>query len=158
MQLTVSALINISTFRLTCYLCSAVSYLPMPVIGGYLAFIGYFCIEAGIGLAISQNIMSIQDWLILFQSSKNMLLALPAFIAGFILTYITRNVKNDIVLPLAMILIPGLFYFAIFSCNIGMDGARNGGWMGGTLMSFFLFRCYIYLSMYLNETLPLPKI
>jgi hypothetical protein len=113
---------------------SAVSYLPMPVIGGYLAFIGYFCIEAGIGLAISQNILSIQDWLLVFQSPQTMLLAVPAFVAGFVLTYLTRNVKNDIALPLAMILIPGIFYMIIFTCNIGMDGARDGGWMGGNVI------------------------
>jgi MFS superfamily sulfate permease-like transporter len=31
-------------------LASFVSYLPMPVVGGYLAFIGFFCLEAGISV------------------------------------------------------------------------------------------------------------
>jgi SulP family sulfate permease len=34
-------LIAIGKFKLT----NVVSYLPMPVIGGYLAFIGYFCVQ-----------------------------------------------------------------------------------------------------------------
>jgi hypothetical protein len=116
-------------------IASAVSYLPMPVIGGYLAFIGYFCFEAGVGLAISQNIMSITDWMILYTKPSTLVLALPTLIAGVILTYITRNVKNDVALPCAMIVIPGLFYVVIFVSGIGMDGARTGGWMGGTLIS-----------------------
>lgn len=32
-------------------LASVVQYLPMPVIGGYLAFIGYFCGQAGLAFA-----------------------------------------------------------------------------------------------------------
>lgn len=32
-------------------LASIVQYLPMPVIGGYLAFIGYFCGQAGLAFA-----------------------------------------------------------------------------------------------------------
>ena len=31
-------------------LASLVQYLPMPVVGGYLAFIGFFCFEAGLSL------------------------------------------------------------------------------------------------------------
>ena len=106
----------------------------MPVIGGYLAFIGYFCFEAGVGLAISENIMSIPDWMVLYTKPSTLVLALPTLIAGVILTYITRNVKNDVALPCAMIVIPGLFYVIIFASGIGMDGARAGGWMGGTLL------------------------
>ena len=34
-------LIAMGYFRLA----DAVSYLPMPVVGGYLAFIGYFCVQ-----------------------------------------------------------------------------------------------------------------
>jgi hypothetical protein len=115
----------------------------MPVIGGYLAYIGYFCVQAGVGLAISYNMTSIMDWTILFQSSTTntntnsntttsyILLALPALITGLLFTWITRNIKNDVVLPISMILVPTLFYIIIYILNIGMDGARSAGWMGG---------------------------
>jgi hypothetical protein len=33
-------------------LASLVSYLPAPVVGGYLAFIGYFCLIAGVNLCV----------------------------------------------------------------------------------------------------------
>ena len=110
----------------------------MPVIGGYLAFIGYFCFEAGIGLAISENIMSITDWMVLYTKPSTLVLALPTLIAGFVLTYITRNVKNDVALPCAMVIIPGIFYVIVFVSGIGMEGARAGGWMGSALM-FYIF-------------------
>lgn len=103
----------------------------MPVVGGYLAFIGYFCLEAGVGLAISNTIINVTDWSLLFQPSL-LLLAAPALIAGFVLTWVSRNVKNDAALPLAMIVIPGIFYIIIFLTEVGMDGARSAGWMGGT--------------------------
>ena len=122
---------------------SAVSYLPMPVIGGYLAFIGYFCFEAGVGLAISENIMSITDWTILYTKPSTFVLALPTLVAGVVLTYITRNIKNDVALPCAMIVIPGIFYGIIFVSGIGMDGARAGGWMGGTFVLSFLYQVFV---------------
>lgn len=31
-------------------LAGLVQYLPLPVVGGYLAFIGLYCLEAGISL------------------------------------------------------------------------------------------------------------
>jgi hypothetical protein len=111
-------------------LSSAVSYLPMPVIGGYLAFIGYFCLEAGVGLAISDTIMTVTDWTLLLQPSV-FLLAFPALVAGLVLTWLSRSVKNDAALPMAMIIIPGIFYVVIFVSGVGMDGARSAGWMGG---------------------------
>jgi hypothetical protein len=109
----------------------------MPVIGGYLAYIGYFCFEAGVGLSISENILSITDWMVLYQKPSTLLLAIPTLVAGLVLTWLTRNVKNDVALPLAMVLIPGLFYVVIFVSRIGMDGARAGGWIGGTLEGFY---------------------
>ena len=44
----------------------AVAYLPLPVVGGYLAFIGYFCVEAGVALCIGHTIMKPSDWTYLF--------------------------------------------------------------------------------------------
>eukprot|EP00978_Attheya_sp_CCMP212_P023724 scaffold73176_cov41-Attheya_sp.AAC.3 len=51
-------------------LADAVSYLPMPVVGGYLAFIGYFCLEAGVALCISEAMVGLQDWAYLLQWEK----------------------------------------------------------------------------------------
>ena len=39
-------------------IANLIQYLPMPVIGGYLAFIGFFCGQAGLSL-----MANVDDWL-----------------------------------------------------------------------------------------------
>lgn len=43
-------------------LAKFVSFLPMPVIGGYLGFIGFFCVEAGLSLASGKVVNGIETW------------------------------------------------------------------------------------------------
>ena len=40
-------------------LASCVQYLPLPVVGGYMAFIGLFCGEAGLSLMPGQHIQGL---------------------------------------------------------------------------------------------------
>ena len=37
-------------------LTNLVQYLPMPVVGGYLAYIGQFCLEAAVGLMSTASV------------------------------------------------------------------------------------------------------
>lgn len=37
-------------------LAKAVTYIPLPVIGGYLAFVGYFCLRSGTMLATGATV------------------------------------------------------------------------------------------------------
>lgn len=110
-------------------LADAVSYLPMPVVGGYLAFIGYFCVQAGISLSISLPMMSIVDWDLLFDP-HNLLLATPALLAGLVLTLTSRTATNSGVLPLVMVSIPALFYIVLWACGTTLEEARDMGWVG----------------------------
>jgi SulP family sulfate permease len=112
-------------------LADAVSYLPMPVVGGYLAFIGYFCVQAGTALCISQPMMSIVDWKLL-ADPKNLLLAFPGLAAGLVLTLTSRIATNSGVLPMVMVIIPAIFYLIIWICGSSLDQAREEGWVGET--------------------------
>ena len=114
----------------------------MPVVGGYLAFIGYFCLEAGVGLAISVTMSTVGDWAHL-ANAEALMLATPALVAGLILTWLSRNATNDATLPLAMVAIPGVFYLVIAFSGMGMDGAREAGWVGGTKISDYVYRVTI---------------
>ena len=87
--------------------------------------------EAGIGLAISESMTTLNDWLFLCNPHA-LLLATPALLSGLILTWLSRNSTNDAALPLVMILIPALFYVIIWLSGAGLDGARDTGWVGGT--------------------------
>jgi SulP family sulfate permease len=109
---------------------SAVSYLPMPVVAGYLAYIGYFCLQAGVGLCISKAMTTVMDWQYVLTDADNALLAAPGLLAGLVLTWLSRTATNDAILPGAMVLIPAFFYVVIYGTGIGLEGAREGGWVG----------------------------
>ena len=102
----------------------AVSYLPLPVVGGYLAFIGYFCVIAGIGLCISENMVD-GDFLSnmeLLLDEQNIMLALAGMVSGFVMMIVARNATHDAVLPCTMVVIPGIFYMILYvnSYNLKM--------------------------------------
>jgi hypothetical protein len=102
----------------------------MPVIGGYLAFIGFFCLQAGVAVSTSTTMSSIVDW-VNVMNPHSIVLAIPALLSGFALTWLSRNVNNDAVLPLAMVGIPSLFYISVALSGAGLQGARVFGWVGG---------------------------
>ncbi len=56
-----------------------VSYLPVPVVGGYLAFIGAFCIGAGVSFCTGITIEGYRDINSLFDK-KSVLLVLPGLL------------------------------------------------------------------------------
>ena len=162
---TAVVLLSLSTAALGCILvlmgkfrlANVVSYLPMPVVGGYLAFIGYFCLQAGVALSIDKAMVSIADWSYLADPHL-LLLAVPALLAGVLLTITSRSATNDAVLPLVMVGIPALFYVIVFASGYGLDGARDGGWIGEvspgvplgdllTLVDFSLVRWSLVLDI-----------
>ena len=120
-----AVLVVMGKFRLA----DAVAYLPLPVVGGYLAFIGYFCLEAGVALCISHTIIKPSDWSYLFDG-KSLLLATPGIIAGIFLTLVSRKCVNEAILPISMVAIPLCFYGIMFFCGYTISDAREGGWVG----------------------------
>ena len=72
------------------------------MIGGYLAFIGYFCLEAGVALCIGKPMTEISDWGYLLDP-HSLLLATPGLISAGILTIISRKCDNDAILPITMV-------------------------------------------------------
>jgi MFS superfamily sulfate permease-like transporter len=120
-----AVLVVMGKFRLA----DAVAYLPLPVVGGYLAFIGYFCLEAGVALCISHTIMKPSDWSYLFDE-KSLLLATPGIIAGIFLTLVSRKCVNEAILPISMVAVPLCFYGIMFFCGYTISDARESGWVG----------------------------
>lgn len=43
-------------------LATLVQYVPLPVVGGYLGYVGYFCLAAGIGLGTNTTIDTFSSW------------------------------------------------------------------------------------------------
>ena len=112
------------------HIANAVSYLPMPVIGGYLAFIGYFCCQAGVALCIGKPLIKLSDWKYVVETQQSTLLAIPGLVAGLLLTLTSRYATNTAILPLTMVALPSLFYLILYTTNTTMDDAREYGWVG----------------------------
>lgn len=109
-----------------------VSYLPLPVVGGYLAFIGYFCLEAGVSLCISKSIVTLPEWKYLLDPNL-LLLAIPGIIGGLLIMAASRSSNSDTALPVSMVALPVAFFFVVFLIpGYNIERARNQGWMGET--------------------------
>ena len=93
------------------------------------AVIGYFCVEAGVSLCISQPMMGLAGWLNLF-TKEALILATPGIVAGALLLWIARTVESDVALPLAMVCIPAGFYLLLFVLGSNLEEASEHGWVG----------------------------
>ena len=78
-------------------LASLVSYLPAPVVGGYLAFIGYFCLLSGLnlctGLIFNANFND-SNFITLVTTSKLVILTLPGLFGGALLLLVATKCTN----------------------------------------------------------------
>jgi MFS superfamily sulfate permease-like transporter/CRP-like cAMP-binding protein len=114
-------------------LASLVSYLPAPVVGGYLAFIGYFCLLSGInlctGVIFNASISDGPSFLQLFQSPKLLVLSIPGIIGGVILLFVSTRSKKVASLPIAIVSLPGIFYITMLIFQFTFNDVRNGGWI-----------------------------
>lgn len=119
-----AVIIVVGKFRLA----SFVSLIPMPVVAGYLAFIGFFCLAAGIGLSCSKDISTYQDFAQL-DESKDWVLAAPAILAGSAMTLVSRRSQQWWALPLTIVIIPLIFYASLSAMGMTLNDARVGGWV-----------------------------
>ena len=76
-------------------LADAMDYISILVVSEYLAFIGYFCLEAGVALCISKPMVTLMDWKYMLDP-KYFSLAVSGLLAGLILSLILRKVESDL--------------------------------------------------------------
>ncbi|OWZ13038.1 Sulfate Permease, partial [Phytophthora megakarya] len=110
-------------------LAALASYLPMPVIGGYLAFIGIFCLYAGLALSTGLVINDFSSMLDMFHDTHNILLCVPGFLGGATLLIVSQNFKNPFALSTAIMVMPVLFFLVLAIGSISLDEARQDGWV-----------------------------
>ncbi|OQS06360.1 Sulfate Permease (SulP) Family [Thraustotheca clavata] len=141
-------------------LASFVQYLPMPVVGGYFAFIGFFCLQAGLSMMSGHEIKNIFDWGELF-NLKAFILCSPGLIAGVFLFVVTQRVKHFTVLPTCMFTIVSLFFFGMIVSGSSFEDARAYGWIApqpNGSMSFFdiykHFQIDHFHSEFISEQIP----
>ncbi|CAM9163725.1 unnamed protein product, partial [Ectocarpus sp. 6 AP-2014] len=126
-------------------LASVVQYLPMPVIGGYLAYIGWFCGEAGLAFASGLEINSIGDFGVL-ASREALLLVLPAVLAGLVMYLSLRRFPSPTTLPLLMAAFLGTFFAFLWVTGTTLDEARAAGWVSPASPMLPLNHAWDYFS------------
>jgi MFS superfamily sulfate permease-like transporter len=116
----------------------------MPVVGGYLAYIGQFCLEAAVGLMSTRSIAVdcvplyesiMQDdcgWTKVWTGHDPMIIAVGV-ILGLCLMQLQHKATHVAIFPAAMAAIIGIFYAVIWTQHgaIGpaVAAAREWGWL-----------------------------
>ncbi|GMF35298.1 unnamed protein product [Phytophthora lilii] len=110
-------------------LAALASYLPMPVIGGYLAFIGIFCFYAGLALCTGLVVNNVESMINVFDNAHDILLCVPGVLGGAFLLVVSQKYDNSFILSGAILIMPVVFFFIMLVGGISMDDARDGGWI-----------------------------
>ncbi|KAG6616483.1 Sulfate Permease (SulP) Family [Phytophthora cinnamomi] len=110
-------------------LAALASYLPMPVIGGYLAYTGIFSLFAAFALSTGTVINDFSSMVDALSNEHNILLCLPAFWGGVVLLAISRNIKNPFALSIAIVVMPTIFFAVLAAGSISLKEARKQGWI-----------------------------
>lgn len=109
-------------------LARLVQYVPLPVVGGYLCFVGYFCLAAGMSLATGRHIDGLSSWAQL--ASRDALLKLaPALAMVLLITAVLHRVRSPFALPALLLAAPALFYGVLAACGWSLADARAAGWV-----------------------------
>lgn len=109
-------------------LASFVQYLPMPVVGGYLAYIGFYCLEAGLSMMANTTIKEPADWLKLANSDALVHIT-PGVLAGIALFMVLSRCDHMAVLPGGMFAILVVFYSIVLLGGYSLEDARKAGWV-----------------------------
>ena len=109
-------------------LATVIQYLPMPVIGGYLAFIGFFCGQAGLGMMAGVQVTNITEWGN-FYSERALILLAPGVVLGVTTYLLLCKIRSPYVLPCCMLGILTLFFGLLFLAGMSLDDARAYGWI-----------------------------
>mmetsp|Transcript_30828 Transcript_30828/g.46766 ORF Transcript_30828/g.46766 Transcript_30828/m.46766 type:complete len:586 (+) Transcript_30828:180-1937(+) len=111
-------LIAIGKLKLAQY----VQMLPTPVIGGYLAYIGFFCGMSGIGIMTPKT----DDDAITLPSY---LFQLPGLVGGISLYIFVRRIRHVAVLPCGIGLLLLGFYVVLAYTETSIADATETGWI-----------------------------
>lgn len=111
-----------------CNLASVVQYLPMPVLAGYLAYIGFFCGISAFGIMANKDVATIYDVPKII-STKSAILIAPGVVGGFMIYCSLRFVRSSLILPLCMAVILSAFFGIMCLSGWSLQDARDYGWI-----------------------------
>ena len=131
-----------------------IQYLPLPVIGGYLAYIGFFCGEAGLAMMGGVQIAGIHDWG-KFAHRDTFIHILPGAVIGISMYHILGIARSPYALPMCMSFVLITFYLILWVTGSTLQDARDRNWVlpldpqgiihlaSGCCALFFLGYCFM---------------
>ncbi|KAJ1427778.1 hypothetical protein B484DRAFT_74140, partial [Ochromonadaceae sp. CCMP2298] len=136
---TTLVVLSICTFLLGCMLivvsrlklATVIQYLPMPVIGGYLAFIGFFCGQAG--------------------------LAMMAVVMGVLMYLVLCHTRTPYALPCSMLFILAGFYSLLLISGASLEDAREYGWIAPLALPEPFYHSWYLYDISRVEWVQLPR-
>ena len=136
------ALILVGKFRLASY-CQL---LPPSVVGGYLAYIGFFCGQAGLVLMASVDVNGLGQWY-KFLDGEALMLLLPGVIGGCLIYYSVRTFRHMSVLPSCILMLMVVFYAILWSTNTTIQDATDNGWINKTVKTGSWYHMWDFLTI-----------
>ncbi len=106
-----------------------IRYIPVPVVGGFIAGAGWLLLQAGVHIAIDKPLF--YTYLDEIFDGRAVRLWLPAVAFGVVLFLAVRIVRNPFVIPVTIGI--GLVGFALVTrvMGVSIEEARGGGWLLG---------------------------
>jgi SulP family sulfate permease len=130
------ALVLIGKFALAQY----VQMLPTCVIGGYLAFIGWFCGMSGLELMAGGGDLSLK------LIANSFVFLLPGIMGGMLIYVLVRRLRHMAVLPTCIAVIFLTFYIALHATGTSVEDATDMGWIPKTDAPPVWYRTWDYLK------------
>ncbi|KAG2448594.1 hypothetical protein HYH02_006485 [Chlamydomonas schloesseri] len=109
-------------------LADMVSYVPLPVVGGYLGFVGYFCIAGGTALAAGVQVDTLESWVHLLALDP-LIKLLPAAATIAVLMLCVEHVSHPLALPALLTAIPLAFHGVLWAVGWDLARAQEAGWV-----------------------------
>lgn len=121
-----------------------VNYIPLPVIAGYLSYVGFFCIQSGISLAINKDLDSLESWLEVFHA-RAIVRLFPAVVSCIMMVMTMKRVSHPMALPGLLITLILVFHIILYISGTSLEEAADAGWVSKqteTVMFWKLWTLY----------------
>jgi sulfate permease, SulP family len=122
-----------------------IRYIPVPVVGGFIAGAGWLLLQGGIHIAIDEPLFYTQLEALL--DGEALRLWLPTIGFGVVLLLAVRIVRKPLVIPVAVGI--GLVGFALAALALGasIDDVRGDGWLLGPFRRDIAWNAWSVLAL-----------
>ena len=122
-----------------------IRFVPYPVVGGFLAGVGWLLLKGGIYLTVHASPFS-NPLSGLFEDSAPQRW-LPALAFGVILLIAVRVIKRPLVIPVMIVIGLVLFGIGMFATGSSLDDVRGEGWLVGSFDRVILWRTWSFSAV-----------